>query len=138
MNIIDKIVAQKKVEIARLPQRNVSVSDLNAFQTPGTYNPNGVAAQSPRLRGTRYLGNDNGKINNLEEVVSLDQKHGHNLFEVEHIVSPLPRVGSCEPTPGFETKPLRGFPIKRAKLLFCLDEFEISNPLFSGFPAFLI
>lgn len=30
MNILDKIVAQKKVEIARLPQRNVSAADLKA------------------------------------------------------------------------------------------------------------
>jgi indole-3-glycerol phosphate synthase len=30
LNILDKIVAQKKIEIARLPQRNISVADLKA------------------------------------------------------------------------------------------------------------
>jgi indole-3-glycerol phosphate synthase len=36
LNILDKIVAQKKVEIARLPQRNVSAGDLkSALQARG-------------------------------------------------------------------------------------------------------
>jgi hypothetical protein len=98
------------------------------------YNPNGVVAQSPRLRGTRYLGKNDEKFNNLEEVVALNIEHGHNLFEVENNFVRLPRVVPLrETTLGFEAKPLRGFPIatEREKILFHSTKSEISNPLFS-------
>ncbi|HWF20279.1 MAG TPA: indole-3-glycerol phosphate synthase TrpC [Verrucomicrobiae bacterium] len=55
MNILDKIVAQKKVEIARLPERTVSSSDLKAaLQARGGIRSFENALQNPR-RGKMAL-----------------------------------------------------------------------------------
>jgi hypothetical protein len=97
MSILDKIAATKSIKTRLIP-----MICLN--------NPKGVAAQSPRLRGTRYLGKGIGNFNNLEEVVALNVEHGRNLFEVGNTPVRLPRVVPLRDTTlGFETKPLRGF-----------------------------
>src|SRR5581483_3119523 len=49
MNILDKIVAQKKIEVAKLPQRTVSAQDLQtAVQARGGSLDFGMALRRPQ------------------------------------------------------------------------------------------